>query len=49
MHVDHIAFENLLDAWNRHQDLREQHAPVVELYHSRARLDEARDDVRQAA
>ena len=32
-------FRKLLDAWNRHQDLRTNGAPIAELAASRAQLD----------
>ncbi len=49
-----IAFETLLRRWNRHQDLRDQGAPIAELVSSltdldAARLECARKDVRLAA
>jgi len=36
------ALPELLDAWNRHQDLRRAGAPVRDLASSRARLDAVR-------
>ncbi|MEM9466340.1 MAG: hypothetical protein AAGA90_13275 [Actinomycetota bacterium] len=32
-------FDRLLEAWNNHQDLRRNGAPIPELAASRARLD----------
>ena len=32
-------FSKLLEAWNRHQDLRSTGAPIAELAASRAQLD----------
>ncbi len=34
-----VNFDRLLEAWNNHQDLRENGAPIAELAASRARLD----------
>lgn len=35
-------FTQLLQTWNAHQDLRQQGAPVAQLFESRAKLDEVR-------
>lgn len=35
-------FNELLKTWNAHQDLRQQGAPVAQLFESRAKLDEVR-------
>lgn len=39
----------LLLAWNRHQDLRREGAPLPDLYASRMRLDAVRSEVRRPA
>jgi hypothetical protein len=44
--VDHHHLHRLLAAWNDHQDLRRDGAPLPELYASRIRLDAARDAIR---
>jgi len=35
-------FERLLKTWNQHQTLRQQGAPVADLFASRAKLDDVR-------
>jgi len=35
-------FERLLKTWNQHQDLRQQGAPVADLFASRSKLEEVR-------
>lgn len=37
-----VAFGRLLGAWNRHQDLRREHASIRDLADSRRILDDAR-------
>ncbi len=37
-------FQELLKAWNEHQDLRQQGAPVADLFASRNKLDAIRTD-----
>ena len=36
-------FEELLKTWNEHQDLRQQGAPVAQLFASRTKLDQVRE------
>ena len=37
-----VAFNTLMDAWNRHQDLHIKNATIAELVESCVRLDAAR-------
>lgn len=42
-------FQKLLKAWNEHQELRQQNAPISHLVESRSALDEARLQLALAA
>ncbi len=42
-------FQRLLEAWNQHQDLRKQGAPISALVESRSKLNQARQELAPAA
>ena len=42
-------FQQLLDAWNQHQELRQNGAPVSDLFASRTKLERVRQHVATAA
>lgn len=44
-----IEFQKLLQAWNRHQDLRKNGGAIASLVDSRAELDRARQQLALAA
>ena len=45
----HIEFQQLLQAWNQHQELRKQGAPISRLVESRSELEQARRQLALAA
>lgn len=48
MHSPSPTLDHLLEAFERHQQLRRSGAPIAQLSQSRARLDRLRVDVRRA-